>query len=308
MFTHGLAPNQIKTALDMVFRSKIDSMEGPNMAKVTDSDLFVQSTTDRAAEIVENMTDGGLWTQRLSDTEDLAETTITTGDKKTYSVVNFSQSLPISKHLIDDEQWGSVRYAVGNMAYNAGRSRLKTGFEAYRNAFTTFTANNGIALISDTQSNLNGDVIDNKISGALSESTLNDAINALVEQKNQSGVTAGHQASCLLVPNRLFKTACEITDSEMRSGTANNDINAYSSKYGIYVKQSNFLGSNEGGSDTAWFLLSNNHGITRWVRQGIETEYVPYQYSSNYVSYYKGEYREMYGAMSYEGIVGSTGV
>ena len=118
----------------------------------------------------------------------------------------------------------------------------------------------------------------------------------------------GNMPAVLLVPPALFKTSSEITDSELRSGTADNDMNVYSSKYGITVATSNRLGAAAGGSDTAWFLLSNNHSFMRFVRQGIVTDLVDYKYTKNNVYVYKGEFRESVGAMNYAGAVGSTGL
>jgi phage major head subunit gpT-like protein len=136
---------------------------------------------------------------------------------------------------------------------------------------------------------------------------LNSAIVALYEQKDQAGIVVGSTPQTLLVPPALFKTACEIVESELRSGTADNDMNVYSSKYGINVATSNRLGAAAGGSDTAWFLLGRNHSVTRWVRQGIVTDLVDYKFQRNNNYIYKANFREIVGAMDYVGIVGSDG-
>jgi hypothetical protein len=77
---------------------------------------------------------------------------------------------------------------------------------------------------------------------------------------------------------------------------------------GLQIFQSPFLGAAQGGSDTAWFLLSRNHSLYRWVRQALNLDLVDYktQRNNNYI--YKGEYREVVGAISYEGLCGSTGL
>jgi len=177
----------------------------------------------------------------------------------------------------------------------------------YRLGFTTALTADGAALFSDTHTNLNGDTVDNLETGALSESMLNTMITKLMEQKDQAGVIRGHMPNCLLVPPKLFKTAVEITDSELRSGTGNNDLNVYSAKYGIYVKQSPYLGAAAGGSDTAFFLLAKNHQVHRFMRQDLVTSLINWdlQRNNNYI--YKGEFREVIGAMTYEGSVASTG-
>lgn len=302
----GLAPDMVLSGLDEVFFSAFNREPMPNMADVEDDMIFRQDSTDRSGVITEEMKDAGMWEQR-AELEDLPEGSIHADNKRTFTVVNFAQSLPISKHYFDDEQYGTVREAVTKMGLKGMLTKRKKGFEVYRNAFTTTLTNNGTALISNSHTNLNGDTIDNLLTDALSESSLNDAINMLLEQKDNAGDNVGFEPYCLLVPNRLYKKAAEILESELRSGTGNNDMNVYSNKYGIYLKQSNWIGAANGGSDTAWFLLAKDHTIKRWVRQSIITDLVDYKYSSNFVYNYKAEYREVYGAISYEGIVGSNG-
>jgi len=140
-----------------------------------------------------------------------------------------------------------------------------------------------------------------------SEANFNTAIVGLVEQKDQAGVVMGQMPETLFVPPKLFKTACEVLKSELRSGTADNDINVYSSQYGINIATSNRLGLVAGGSDTAWFLLGRNHSVTRYVRAGVATDLIPYQYQRNNVYIYKGEFREVVGAQDYAGFYGSDG-
>lgn len=306
-FTANANPDIVKTLLDELFLAKFNEASGPNMAKTTDSMIFRQSSTDMAGINTEVMSDGGSWEQ-TEESEDLTESTPKTGDARFFKVSKYAQSLPITKEMLDDNQFEAVARQVEAMARKGRLTDEKVGFGLYRGGFTTTLTNAGVALFSDSHTNLNGDTVDNLgAASALSESTLNDGIVALMEQKDQAGDIVGYEPNCLLVAPALFKKACEITESELRSGTGNNDINVYSSKYGIYVKQSRYLGAAAGGSDTAYFLLSKDHNITRWERQGIETDYVDYKFSSNDTAYYKGRYRNVYGALSYEGVWASAG-
>lgn len=196
---------------------------------------------------------------------------------------------------------------VRNFARRARTTRDSNAFAIFRTAFTTTTTADAVAFISDSHINLSGTTVDNKVTGAFSETTLNTAIIQLLEMKAEDDVVDGSVATTLLVPPALFKTACEVTESELRQGTANNDMNVYSDKYGIRVYTSQFLGAAAGGSDSAWFLLGDNHSVYRFVRQGVQTDLVDYktQRNNNYI--YKGEFREVVGPMSFEGIVGSNG-
>lgn len=302
----AINPNIVKTALDSVFFPAFNAEMHPGLVTAESSSVFKQETTDRAAEIVEVFKGAGLWEQR-SEEQDVPQSQFRVGNNKTFTVTNYAQSLDISKNLFDDDQHNVISKAVADMARKGRTTRDKNAFAVYRNAFTTATTADGAALVSDSHTTLGGFTVDNRITAALTESSLNDAIVMMVEQKSQDGVISGSMPKVLLVPPKLFKLACEITESELRSGTGNNDMNVYSTKYGIEVCMSPWIGAAAGGSDTAWYLLGDNHSITRWVRQDIKTDIVDYKYQRNNNYIYKGEFREVVGAIDYVGVVGSTG-
>lgn len=196
---------------------------------------------------------------------------------------------------------------VRDFAKKATMTRDSNAFATYRNAFTTATTADAVALISDSHVGINGGTVDNKVTGALSDTTVNTAIVQLLELKTQDGVVSGNVPSCLVVPPALYKSAAIILESELRSDTPDNDLNVYSDKYGIKLYTSQFLGAAAGGSDSAWFMLSDNHSVYRFVRQGVTTDLVDYKFQRNNNYIYKGEFREIVGAMNFEGIVGSSG-
>jgi len=180
-------------------------------------------------------------------------------------------------------------------------------FGPLRGAFTTTLTPDSVALISASHVTLNGDTVSNIISGALSSTTLNTAMVALREQKNQRGVILGSTGKYLVVPPKLFKLACELTESVLVSDSGNNAVNVYRSIFGIEVMTSPYLGAANGGSDTAWFLLSEFHGIKRVIRQGVQTALVSWEFSDNRSYKYQGNYREAYFVADYAGIVGALG-
>lgn len=306
MFNSSLAPDVVKTAIDMVFNASFSVETMPGYATV-DSKAFMQSTTDRAAVIVDQFQGPGYFEQR-AEQQDVPQGTARVGNQKTFSVVNYAKSIDISKNLMDDDQHDTISKLIKAFGRNARLTKEKNAFGQYNLGFTTVTTNDGVALFSDSHVTLNGDTVDNLLTGALTESNLDSAIQSLINQKTQDGTLGGHVPAALVVPPALFKKAQEITKSELRSGTANNDLNYYSTVYpGLQVLQNPFLGAAYGGSDTQWFVLSSEHSMYRWVRQALTTDLVDYktQRNNNYV--YKAEYREVVGPISYEGIVASTG-
>lgn len=307
MYNSSLAPDVVKTAIDLVFNAEFGLEQLPGYATAEDSSIFKQSTIDRQAIITEQFMGSGYFDAR-AEQQDVPSGTARVGNQKTFSVLNYSKSIDISKNLMDDDQHDTINMLVRNMARNARLTRDKNAFNVLNLGFTTTLTNDGVALFSNSHITLGGDTVDNLETGALTDDTLYTAYLSLINQKTQDGTLGGHQPAVLLVPPALFKTAQVITKSVLKSGTGNNDLNYYSELYpGLEVKQSPFLSAANGGSDTAYFLFSKDHSIYRWVRQGVTTDMVDYKFQRNNNYIYKAEYREVVGAISFEGIVGSTG-
>lgn len=307
-FGSSLNPDVVKTLLDDVFMTKYSIEKFPGRATAETAAIFAQDTASSSAVIMDMFGGAGEWTS-ISEEQNLPEGTPRIKNTKTFTMAKFAQHIKIPKEFFDDQMHGSYEKMVQSFARRAMTSRDKNAFGYYRNAFTTSLTSDSVALFSNSHVAVNGGTVDNLASGALSETTLNTAINQMAEMKAQDGEIDGHTAATLLVPMALFKLACEIVDSELRSGTANNDLNYYSKKFpGLQVYTSPYLGAAAGGSETAWFLLSTEQPVTRWVREAVNTNLVNYDVSSNDVYVYKGRFRETVGAMTYEGAVASTGV
>lgn len=306
-FSSKLNPNVVKTALDDVFYQEFDGTQHPNYVDATSPDIFIQDTIDRAAVVEEVFGGTGLWGERKEE-ENVAQAFPKIGNKITFTVANFAQSVDIPKNFFDDNMHGAYEKMVRDMAETGRITRDSNAFAIYRGGFSTTKTADGVVLFSASHKTLNGDTVSNAGVATLKESNLNLALTALLEQKAQDGTIRGQVGSTLLVPPALYKLACEITESELRSATGNNDMNVYSAKYGLRVATSPYLGAAAGGSDTAWYVLAKNHSIRRWVRQDVQTDLVDYrtQRNNNYI--YKGEFREMYGAIDYAGAWGSTGL
>lgn len=304
----GVAANVVKTALDKVFNAEFDYPTLPGVATAEDSLVFMQDSTDRASVITEQFQGSGYWENR-TELQDVPQGSNKVGNQKSFSVTNYSKSLDVSKNLFDDDQHSVVQMMIRNMARNARLTRDKNAVAIFVGGITgSVTTNDGVAVISASHVTLDGTTVSNDVSGALSDSWIESAIIALTEQKTQDGTLGGHEPACLFVPPALFKEANIFTKSELRPTTANNDLNYVSYIYpGLVVKQSPFLGSAHGGNDAYAFLLSRNHSVYRWVRQALQTDIVDYKYQRNNNYIYKGEYREVVGAIAFEGLVGTDG-
>ena len=311
-FGSGLNPSAVKTAIDEFFFSKFDYAEQPGFTTAENPLLFKQQTSGQSAEITEEF---GMPGEFLGKAESEAgpEATIRSGNQKTHNVVNYKRNLKIPKEYYDDDKHGTIQAMAEALGTRGKTSRDKNGFALYVGGFATYTTGDTAYIWSNSHTALNGSTVDNLSTGAFTATTFETLWRLLVEQASQDGEAGGHVPTAFLVPPILAPDAQEILKSELQAGTAENQLNYWSQIYpGLQVFSSIYLGStfNQPGyanANTAHYLVSQNHGLTRWVREALYTRLVGWETDDNDEWTYKAGFREVVGARSWEGAVGSTG-
>lgn len=168
----------------------------------------------------------------------------------------------------------------------------RAGAQIFNRAFTSGTGvtggtqvvtyNDGVALVSTAHPRADGGSSQSNASSTsipLTESNLETGRIALLNQLQDDGVPMMAPGQLyLVVPNNLDKTARIITESNLRSGTANNDTNIYTGG-AINVMSSVWLDSgNSGtgvGSNTAWFLVAPNRAkLAIVISKGPDLEFL----------------------------------
>lgn len=96
----GVARNAARTALDKVFYQEFDYASSPDLARVDDAGLFMQETHDRNVVITEQFMGPGYFKER-SEQQDVPSSPIEVGNQKTISILNWSNSVDISKNFFD---------------------------------------------------------------------------------------------------------------------------------------------------------------------------------------------------------------
>jgi phage major head subunit gpT-like protein len=311
MLTEAQNLAAVRTELDRVFKQNFEYDDTtPSIATANTSALFKPMTIDRQAYIEEIYKGGGLFPQ-IGEVGTVPVSDIKVANKLITPVLDFADSRELSKNWFDDQLHNLWTQTVSDMAMKARITQDVNAFSIFRGAFTTTLTADGAALIA-SHTLLNGQTYSNVVTGALSPSTLNDAIVKLRQQPDQAGVVLGNAPAYLVVPSKLFKHAIEITQSALIADVANNNVNVYRSIYGLTVYSSPYLdyiaGFTSDGSDTAWYLLAKNHSITRMVRQGLQTFLRDWGFSNNRTYNYQANFRETVYVPDYIGVVGATGV
>lgn len=308
MFTEAQNAAIVRTELDFVFFQEFDyDATDPGIATAQSGELFKPQYTTHAAEIFEIFKGVGLYNQ-TSEIGNIALDTPKVGNKVFVNVLDWTKGVDLSKDMFDDNMHGVWSRIVADMGLKARVTQDYNAFGLWRGAFTTTLTADGQPVVSASHVLLNGQTISNLVTNPSGTGLTSDSLYAMIvslrQQVDQSGVLLGNVPSILLVPTKLFKKAIELTDSALIADSANNAINVYRSAYGFKVMTSPYMDSVVGGSDTAYFLLSQNHSATRLIRQGIETSLRDWSYSNNRTYLYQANYRESYYIPDYVGIVG----
>ncbi len=308
-FNRGLSPNVVLTELDDVFYQEFNRQDLGNYVNAESAQIFNQSTADNGAVKVETYGGIGYWQSR-SEEADVHSSSPRITNSATYTVSAYADSVDIPKHFFDDQMHGSYEMMIRNFAEMARITRDRNAMKFWVDGFATNNTADGARIFSNSHTTISGATVDNLDTAVLTATSLNDALVALMTQQDQAGVVRGSIAKVLLVPPALFKTACELAEAELRPNTANNEPNVFLTKFGIYVACSphlSQLASGVSGANAYWYLLAQNHAMTRYVRQGLTTDLVPYQYQRNNAYIYKGEFREVMGCQDYVGLRASNG-
>ena len=305
-FTSGLNSAVVKTELDDVFYQQFNAAQHPNDASVETVQIFKQDTADSSAVILEIFKGVGSFESR-NEEQDVPSASPRINNKKTVSIVDYDKVVYVPKMFFDDNKHGSYEAMITNFGRRARTTKNRDGFGVLRGSHATYQTADAAYIISDAHTALSGDTIDNKLTGVLDDSSLEDGIQKLYEQEAQDGEIDGHLAETLVVPAALYPDAVELTGSLGQVNTMDNNLNVFSAKYNIFIGTSAYLGAAAGGSDVFWWLLSETHSLTRWVRESVWTGLVDFMYDPKNRYQYKGGYRESVACISYEGILGSDG-
>jgi phage major head subunit gpT-like protein len=179
----------------------------------------------------------------------------------------------ITRKAIDDNLY-KTQFAPTNLGLVESFSQTKEIYGAnILNTATTYNATvggDGQALCS-TSHPIDGTTVANRatVDVDLNESSLlNAMISIRTNFKDIAGLKMFARGRKLIIPPALEPTAIRLTKTELRPGTANNDVNAIVSTAGGLPE--GYLVNDYLTSPYAWFLLTNIKGL-------VYMERVPYE-------------------------------
>jgi len=181
----------------------------------------------------------------------------------------------ITRKAIDDNLY-KTQFAPSNLGLIESFSQTKEIYGAnVLNTATTYNASiggDGVALCASNHP-IDGGTISNIPSTAvdLNESTLlNGMISIRTNFKDQAGLKVFARGRRLVVPPQLEPVAIRLTKTELRPGTADNDVNAIFTTAGGLSE--GYMVSDYLTSQYAWFLLTNIEGLSYMERVAFESD------------------------------------
>ena len=274
----------------------------PKIYNVTDSEKAVEHDWGMGAF--------GDWTQRLSQFDEVAYTTLSPGLNRTYIHDAFTQGFMVTREMYDDDMYSQMEKLPKAMA-RSGRAKVeKDAVTPLLNGFAAsgVTIYDGKALFANDHPLLDSTAVGkNLATGALNDTNLKAALKLMRETVDEAGNLIQMKATKLIIPPALEDTAIRLIQSAQLSGTANNDTNKFLNSYGIEIVILDYLSQAAGGSDTAWFLQDGGrHQLNFFWRKRPEFKWE--EDFDTFVAKYRGYMRYSYGVSDWRGLVGSDGI
>jgi len=210
----------------------------------------------------------------------------------------------ITRKAIDDNLY-KTQFAPSNLGLIESFQQTKEIYGAnILNTSTTYNASiggDGKALVASDHP-IDGSTVSNYATSELNESTLlNSMIAVRTNFKDQAGLKVFARARKLIVPPQLEPTAIRLVKTELRPGTADNDVNAIMMTSGGLPES--YMVNDFLTSATAWFLLTNIDGLSYMERVKFETDMQVDFVTDNLLV--KGYERYSFGYYNWRAIYGS---
>lgn len=222
----------------------------------------------------------------------------------TYTSVEYKRKWGLTQLMEDFSNYGTTMKMMMKAGYRARYKQDNLMQAVITGGFATTTTWDGAYLFSASHSvGDTGVTQSNLISGALTETTLNEAYIALGLLKDHEGLTMPMDGVKLLVPQTLAKKAYELVQSPAGPETADRKKN-YINSLGIEVVVWPLF---DAVSTTAWFLLTDKmwHSLTAY--QKVNPSMKMYTDDDTDNMWEKCRFVQVQGATDYLGVVGSLG-
>lgn len=223
-------------------------------------------------------------------------------DKTIYFTVK-ALGVQVSREALDDDLFGKMTKIMAELGKAGAYTQDLDWFDIINDAFATSPDRSGLdgeSLFSNSHPVYGtGDTLDNLISGSLTQTNLQAAIDLFESWTNHRGVPIKMKPRLLLIPPALKWKAKELIESEYNPDTANMGINTLKGE-GLQYKVVHYF-----SSSTQWVLTGKDHDL-RFIRR----KPLAFQKKDDFntdAMLYRGLMRYVTDFFNWQGIVGSSG-
>jgi len=227
-----------------------------------------------------------------------------------YTHDTVSLAFALTEEAVEDNLYDSLgkRY-VKALAMSMANTKEVKGADVLNNAFSSsFTGGDGKSLIATDHPLSGGGTAANRATtmADLNEASLEDNLIDISTFTDDRGLIISVQASRLIVPPQLVFVADRILNSQGRTGTADNDLNAINN---TGVVPGGYSVNHYLSDPDAYFILTSvtdaGEGLKMFQRSPMETSMEP-DFSTGNIRY-KARERYSFGFSDWRGIFGSQG-
>ena len=223
-----------------------------------------------------------------------------------YTHETIAMGFSITEEAVEDNLYDSLssRYTKA-LARGMAYTKQVKGAYVLNNAFSGVTYGDGKTLCATDHPLVSGGVNSNEPStpADLNETSLENAVIQIASWTDERGLLIAAKPKKLVIPPALQFVATRLLDTELRVGSADNDINAIKNNGSIPggYTVNNFL------TDTnAWFLLTDvPNGLKHFVRSPLSNS-MDGDFDTGNVRY-KARERYSFGVSDSLGLYGSPG-
>ena len=232
----------------------------------------------------------------------------TPGWDVTYVHKKFAKGRMVSQEMIDDEKFNMISKLPISLANAKARTKEQSaadifnfGFVAGGGGLAPFKGGDSQPLFSAAHVNRQGNITQsNRITTALTQSSLQAVITAFKKRKDSKGQIIGFMPDTLIVPTELEFTARVILETTQQTGNNNNDINPVKGALNLIVWP--FL-----TSTTAWFVMDSKQHELNWFNRTDKGVQGPVWDFDNEAAKWKAVARWSVGFSDWMGVYGSVG-
>jgi hypothetical protein len=230
------------------------------------------------------------------------------GASKTFQPKKYGGMVSITKEMQQDAKFDAMSSWAKKLGQSIAQTREIKAMNVFNNAFSTETAQDGLSVINASHT-VGNSTFSNLIPSNpdLAQSSLQAAM-AQFEKAfiRSNGTYINIKPRFLVCAPENKRYAMELTQSQLKADTNNNNINALSMD-GLIVVSSPYLTDAD-----AWFIMAqpSDTGLFIVERQGVETASSGFNEGVGFTTdsaLIKASYREDIGVTNAYGILGSAG-